>query len=254
MSASRGICSTPGPSETSLTQLEGDESSSESRVKQSRKRKRQPSGEVSKLQAIANSLVRKAIRGMEKIVTGANPRPNGRNPAKPSTGQDENEQLRALEQLFDDRAKAIEDKTKAEVWINWYCAACVALIRHLKGYCKRDRRASGSFVVNGIVNHLLETEGAKAFAVIAAYAGEYARQTAWRQLTAAEQAHYLWDAANLSETDQKKVSLMVADKLRGRLATLPGHYSIPFPAFVICASSNGRYVSRMSSLGLVLTT
>lgn len=153
-----------------------DQVSPGSRGEQGPKRKRDSSEEDDKLDRIANALVEKAKKGMKKINKDATLQP--RNFASPATGDDEDTQLCMLEKIFDDRRKAAYEKTRAEVWMHWYCAACVSLIRHLKGYCKRDRRASGAFVVNGIVDQLLKTEGTTAFVVLAAYAGEYARQTA----------------------------------------------------------------------------
>jgi hypothetical protein len=139
--------------------------------------------------------------------------------------------LKKLDTQFVKHGKMVRDDIKPKVWLNWYYSACLRLILYSRGQGEKDRRARGVSLLHRIVNNLLFTEGTKAFAVIAAYAGKSAKSLYLQgKLTSTEQGYYLSTAARSSEVDQKEISDMVAKGLSEQLSLLGESYTVPAPA------------------------
>lgn len=159
------------------------------------------------------------------------------------------EDLEELDKLLvKGELKGITNQKEAKMWRwwYWYFSSCLRIILYGWRKVKRDRKANGAYVIHLIVNDLLRTEGVKALAVIAAFAGRASTSfRCCRSSRGTEQTYYLSKATDLSQQRLLEISGLVATSLRleDKLKPPPGDYLIPTPVDWVSAATKLWYSS-----------
>ena len=92
--------------------------------------------------------------------------------AQQADGKDSVSIISRLDTEFSNHREVARGKYKVGAWVDWFYSGCFALVYSQMRVQARTRAASGAYIVNSIVNHLLLTDGHAAVSVFGALAGK----------------------------------------------------------------------------------